>query len=64
MAWRGRPNQPVGTLAGRAALRAPMHPVAAALAPLTVLDPAAQPAVVGTLWADRPRVLIWLRHFG
>jgi hypothetical protein len=31
-----------------------MHPVAQALAPLTVLDLSGQPT----------RVLVWLRHFG
>jgi hypothetical protein len=41
-----------------------MHPVAHALAPLTVLDLTGTPVVLGSLWAERSRVLVWLRHFG
>jgi hypothetical protein len=41
-----------------------MHPVAQALAPLTVLDLSGQPVAMGSLWAERTRVLVWLRHFG
>jgi hypothetical protein len=41
-----------------------MDPVANALAPLTVLDLAGAPVVLGSLWAAQPRVLVWLRHFG
>jgi hypothetical protein len=40
------------------------HPVVAALAPLTILDLAGAPVVVGSLWAERTRVLVWLRHYG
>ncbi len=30
----------------------------------TVLDPDGASVRLGTLWADRPAVLVWLRHFG
>jgi hypothetical protein len=36
----------------------------AALAATTVLDPEGTPVRTGDLWADRPAVVTWLRHFG
>ena len=38
--------------------------VATALSALTVLDLDGNPVPVGSLWHDRTRVLIWLRHYG
>jgi hypothetical protein len=34
------------------------------LAALTVSDLKGQPVRVGSLWAERPVVLAWVRHFG
>jgi hypothetical protein len=34
------------------------------LAELTVLDEAGQSVVVRSLWADRPAILAFVRHFG
>lgn len=34
------------------------------LAPLAVLDLDGQELVLGSLWADRPVVLVFIRHFG
>ncbi len=34
------------------------------LAAMTVLDETGQPVVLGTLWAERPAVLAFVRHFG
>jgi hypothetical protein len=34
------------------------------LAPLTVTDPDGHAVVLGSLWADRPVVLVFIRHFG
>lgn len=36
----------------------------AALGALTVLDVKGAPVTLASLWADRPVVLVWLRHFG
>jgi len=34
------------------------------LAAMTVLDERGEPVVLATLWAERPAVLVFLRHFG
>jgi len=34
------------------------------LAKLTVLDEQGKPVELGTFWAARPAVLVFLRHFG
>ena len=34
------------------------------LAAMTVLDERGEPIVLGTLWAERPAVLAFVRHFG
>lgn len=34
------------------------------LAPLTVADEAGQPVPLGSLWADRPAVVVFVRQFG
>ena len=34
------------------------------LAALTVLDMEGKAVLLGSLWADRPAVLVFLRHFG
>lgn len=34
------------------------------LAAMTVLDAQRAPVVVGTLWRDKPAVLVFVRHFG
>jgi hypothetical protein len=34
------------------------------LAKLTVHDERGEPVVLGTLWRERPAVLVFLRHFG
>jgi hypothetical protein len=34
------------------------------LAKMTVLDAERRPIVLGTLWRDRPAVLVFVRHFG
>ena len=34
------------------------------LAKMTVLDENKQTVVLGTLWRDKPAVLVFLRHFG
>lgn len=38
--------------------------VAHALAPLTALDDSARPVRLGTLWAERPAVVVFIRQFG
>ena len=35
-----------------------------ALASTEVLDLEGKPVALGTLWIDRPAVLVWLRHYG
>jgi len=37
---------------------------ARALGRLTVLDPTGAEVKLGSLWEDRPAVIVWLRHFG
>ena len=39
-------------------------PLAARLAPLTVLDERGRPAVLGSIWEYRPPVGAFVRHFG
>lgn len=34
------------------------------LAPLSVIDPDAGEVALGSLWRDRPVVLVFIRHFG
>lgn len=34
------------------------------LAKMTVLDAAKQVVTLGTLWQDKPAVLVFVRHFG
>lgn len=41
-----------------------MASLAAALAPLTLPDVDGKPVQLGTLWAERPAVVIFLRHWG
>jgi hypothetical protein len=41
-----------------------MHPLSSTLAPMTVLTLDARPVALGSLWKDRPQVIVWLRHFG
>jgi hypothetical protein len=38
--------------------------LAARLAPLVLPDPDAQPVQLGSLWADAPAALVFLRHYG
>lgn len=38
--------------------------VAHTLAPVMALDPEGKPVRLGTLWEDRPAVLVFLRQFG
>jgi hypothetical protein len=38
--------------------------VAHALAPVQARDLDGEPVRLGTLWEDRPAVLLFLRHFG
>jgi len=35
-----------------------------ALAAAEVLDLDGNPVALGTLWAEQPVVLVWLRHYG
>jgi hypothetical protein len=35
-----------------------------ALADAQVKDEGGNPVLLGSLWADRPAVVIWVRHFG
>jgi len=37
---------------------------ATTLGQLTVLDPEGEVLTFGTFWAERPAVLVFLRHFG
>jgi hypothetical protein len=39
-------------------------PLAARLAPRTVLDERGRAAVLGSIWEDRPAVVAFVRHFG
>jgi len=39
-------------------------PLAARLAPLTVLDERGRAAVLGSAWEHRPAVVAFVRHFG
>jgi hypothetical protein len=41
-----------------------MANVAAKLAPIEALDPKGRTVALGTLWKDRPAVLVFIRHFG
>jgi hypothetical protein len=41
-----------------------MQPPTDTLAPLSVLDLGGHTVPLGTLWRDRPQVIVWLRHFG
>jgi len=41
-----------------------MANIAAKLASLDVLDPEGRPVRLGTLWQERPAVLVFIRHFG
>jgi hypothetical protein len=34
------------------------------LADITLPDHKGEPVRLGELWADRPAVLVWLRHYG
>jgi hypothetical protein len=34
------------------------------LADITLPDHNGEPVRLGELWADRPAVLVWLRHYG
>lgn len=34
------------------------------LSSLTLLDADERPVRLGDLWADRPVVMVWIRHFG
>ena len=36
----------------------------AALGQLTVVDRAGNSIAIGSAWAQKPAVLVWLRHFG
>ncbi len=38
--------------------------LAEALAPIAVTDPDGREVVLGSLWKDRPVVLVFIRHFG
>ena len=38
--------------------------VAERLADISVLTPEGEPIRMGTLWQDRPVVLVFIRHFG
>lgn len=62
--WEGpieaRPLWPGGS----SRLRAVSVPVPEALADLEVLDPDGREVRLGELWADRPAVLVFVRHFG
>ncbi len=37
---------------------------ASAIADLTVLGADEQPVRLGSLWAEQPAVLVWIRHYG
>jgi len=39
-------------------------PLAARLAPLRVLDEGGAAVVLGSIWAERPAVVAFVRHFG
>ncbi len=41
-----------------------MSDVVSAMADLTLQDPQGAPVRLGDLWAERPLVLLFLRHFG
>lgn len=53
-----------GPLPGYALGFGPMDRIPSDLAALTVLDVAGKALRFGSLWADRPAVLVFLRHFG
>ena len=38
--------------------------LAAALAPITLPDADGKPVVLGSLWAEKPAVIVFLRHWG
>ena len=38
--------------------------IASALAPITLPDADGKPVRLGSLWADRPVVVVFLRHYG
>jgi len=38
--------------------------LAAALAPITLADPEGRGVRLGSLWAERPVVILFLRHYG
>jgi hypothetical protein len=39
-------------------------PIDPALAAVELKDVENRPVRLGTLWVDRPAVLVWVRHFG
>jgi hypothetical protein len=45
-------------------MRSMGKPLAARLAPLTVLDERGHAVTLGGLWAHQPTVLAFVRHFG
>ena len=53
-----------GLLPGQALGFGPMDRIPSDLAALTVLDMEGKAVPFGSLWADRPAVLVFLRHFG
>jgi hypothetical protein len=38
--------------------------LSARLAPIVLPDTAGTPVVLGSLWAERPAVIVFLRHYG
>ncbi|HUQ49573.1 MAG TPA: hypothetical protein VM056_02575 [Terriglobales bacterium] len=38
--------------------------LAANLAPITLPDSYGKPVNLGSLWADRPAIIVFLRHYG
>ena len=53
----------IGKLCHGCALEGDMK-VQPALADVEVKDTDGKPVRLGSLWADRPAVVIWVRHFG
>ena len=52
------------SLPGRGLGFGPVDRIPSDLAALAVLDMEGQAVPLGLLWADRPAVLVFLRHFG
>ncbi len=53
-----------GTLTDRASITVMIDSLSAALAPIVLPDPDGDEVRLGSLWEERPAVVVFLRHYG